>query len=99
MNRNIRKLGLWSSAVSLAAFLIYTVCFVIIYAVNPPFTWTGTAAFIHYSTAYPQIFKYIAMAFMILFSFSFLIQLECLKEKVNPPLAECLPLKVTRTPS
>ena len=80
---NIRKLGLWSSAVSLAAFIGYTICFAAIYFVNPPFAWTNPADFITYSTSHPQMFKYIAMALMIVFSISFIIQLECLRETVS----------------
>ena len=79
---NFRKLGLWSSAVSLTTFIIYTICFAAIYFVNPPFTWTNSSDFITYSVACSQIFKYIAMALMIVFSISFIIQLECLREAV-----------------
>ena len=79
---NIRKLGLWSSAVSLAAFIGYTLCFAAIYFINPPFVWTNPTDFITYTTDNAQIFKYIAMALMIVFSVSFIIQLECLREVV-----------------
>lgn len=79
---NIRKIGLWSSAVSLTTFIVYTICFAAIYFVNPPFAWTSQSDFIAYVTSNPQIFKYIAMTLMIVFSVSFVIQLECLRETV-----------------
>ena len=69
---NIRKLGLWSSSVSLAAFIVYTICFAAIWFINPPFTWTNPENFIAYTAVYPQIFKYAAMALMPVFSFSFI---------------------------
>lgn len=80
---NIRKMGLWSSAVCLTTFIAYTICFLAIYFVNPPFTWTNPGDFIAYSTSNPQIFKYAAMALMIVFSVSFIVQLECLRETVG----------------
>lgn len=80
---NIRKLGFWSSTVCLSSFLAYTVCFIAIYLINPGFTWTNADDFIRYSNAYPQLFKYIAMASMLIFSLSFIIQLVCLKETVE----------------
>lgn len=83
MNKSISKLGRWSSVVSLSTFISYTICFMIILMVNPTFKWTNVTNFVLYSNTHSQIFKYVAMAFMILFSLSFVIQLECLREKVD----------------
>ncbi|MEL7608152.1 MAG: hypothetical protein AAGU74_01440 [Bacillota bacterium] len=83
MNNTIRKLGYWSSAVSLTTFLLYTLCFVANYAANPSFVWTNSGDFIAYASTHNQVFKHIAMALMLVFSLSFLVQLECLRESVG----------------
>lgn len=78
----IRDLGFWASVVSLVTFLSYAACFAANYSVNASFVWTNSGNFIHYSNTHSEQFKYIAMFLMIVFSFSFLIQLECLRETV-----------------
>lgn len=85
MNQTHNRLGLWASAVSLATFLLYTLCFVWIAVTQPPFTWTNAADYVAYVQAHSQTPKLIAMALMILFSLSFLVQLECLRERVAAP--------------
>jgi hypothetical protein len=82
MNENIRRLGFWSSIVSVSIFVAYTICFMVNYFYNSSFKWTNSNDFVIYSNSHIQIFKYVAMVLMIIFSFSFLIQLECLRETV-----------------
>lgn len=78
----IQKLGFWASVTSLSTFLLYIICFIGNYFTNSSFVWTNSSSFISFSNTHPQLFKYIAMSLMIVFSFSFTIQLECLRELV-----------------
>lgn len=87
MNQTHNRLGLWASAVSFATFLLYTLCFVWIAATQPAFAWTTAADYVIYVQTHSQTPKLIAMALMILFSLSFLVQLECLRERVAAPRA------------
>lgn len=82
MNQPYRWLGLWASAVSLATFVLYTLCFVWIAVTQPAFVWTNGADYVSYVQTHSQTPKLAAMALMILFSLSFLVQLECLRERI-----------------
>jgi energy-converting hydrogenase Eha subunit C len=74
------KLGYWSSLVCILTFVIWTVCFVAIFRLNPLFKWTNLADFITYSNTYNQSFKYLAQFTMLLFAPAFLILMHSINE-------------------
>lgn len=80
---NIRKLGFRSSAACFLIFCAYIVCFVLNYRNNPSFSWKTAGDFIRYENAHDEIFKYLAMALMVVFGICFVLQLECFRETVK----------------
>ncbi len=70
------KLGYWASLVCIATFIIWTVCFVAIFKINPIFQWTNLADYIAYTKNYNQGFKYLAQSAMLVFAPVFLIMLH-----------------------
>ncbi len=77
------KLGYWSSCFCALSFLIYSICFILIMFINPMFTWTDLSNYATYVTNNNQIFKHIAMIFMIVFGVSYVVLLNSIKEYVN----------------
>ncbi len=71
----------------LAAVAVYTVCFILILLVNPPFVWRDMADFAAYVSAYPQIWKYLGMAAMIVFSGAYVALIVCAGETAGPERA------------
>lgn len=71
------KLGFCMSLVSIATFILFTVCFLAIFFVNKPFVWTGLEDFAVYEANSLTIFKYLAMASMLIFACSFAILTIC----------------------
>jgi hypothetical protein len=76
------KLGYWSSFICIVTFIIWTVCFIAIFLLNPLFKWTNMADFITYSNTYNQSFKYLAQFTMLLFAPAFLILMHSVNEIV-----------------
>jgi hypothetical protein len=74
------KLGYWASSICIATFVIWTVCFVAIFKVNPIFEWTNLADYITYTGNYNQSFKYLAQFAMLLFAPAFLIMLHSIND-------------------
>ncbi len=74
------KLGYWTSLICIATFIIWTICFVAIFKVNPIFKWTNLADFITYTSNYNQSFKYLAQFAMLLFAPAFLIMLHSIND-------------------
>jgi len=74
------KLGYWTSLICITTFVIWTICFVAIFKVNPIFKWTNLADFITYSNNYNQSFKYLAQFTMLLFAPAFLIMLHSIND-------------------
>jgi hypothetical protein len=70
------KTGYWTALICIAAFVVWIVCFVAIFKVNPLFKWTNLNDFITYSNTYNQTFKYIAQFTMLIFAPAFLIMLH-----------------------
>jgi hypothetical protein len=77
------KLGYWSSLICIATFVIWTICFVAIFKINPIFQWTNLADYINYTTNYNQLFKYLAQFAMLLFAPAFLIMLHSINDYVS----------------
>jgi hypothetical protein len=74
------KLGYWASLVCIATFVVWTVCFMAIFKINPIFEWTNLADYINYTSNYNQSFKYLAQAAMLLFAPAFLIMLHSIND-------------------
>ncbi len=74
------KLGYWTSLICIATFVIWTICFVAIFKVNPVFQWTNLADYIDYTNNYNQSLKYLAQFTMLLFAPAFLIMLHSIND-------------------
>jgi hypothetical protein len=74
------ELGYWTSLVCIATFVVWTICFVAIFKLNPIFEWTGLADYITYTKNYNQSFKYLAQAAMLVFAPAFLILLHSIND-------------------
>jgi hypothetical protein len=80
MTSNSVKLGYWATLVCLSTFVIWIICFVAIFQLNPLFKWTNIADFISFSITYNQSFKYLAQFAMLLFAPAFLIVINCIHD-------------------
>jgi hypothetical protein len=76
------KLGYWMSLICIATFVVWTICFVAIFKINPIFQWTNLADYINYTSNYNQLFKYLAQFAMLLFAPAFLIMLHSINDYV-----------------
>jgi hypothetical protein len=81
MNTISIKSGQWAAIVSLAAFLVWIICFTAIAIMNPPFTWTNLSDYIAYSSTYNQSFKFAAQLAMLLFAPAFVVLLHSIEDQ------------------
>ena len=75
-----RRLGFWSAIVSVATFVLYTICFAAILLSSPLFTWTNLEDYLAYVEAYGGPFQPLAQFSMLLFSVSFVVLLNTIHE-------------------
>lgn len=80
MNFPSLRLGRLMSALALASFIIYTVCFTAILFVNKPFVWTDIEALAKYEAESVAAFKYIGMGCMIVYCAAFTVITLCIEE-------------------
>lgn len=80
MNGTALKLGFWSALLAAVTFLVFTVCFVAVFIVNPPFTWTDLAGYVDYVQHSNQTFKVVAQLSMLLFAPLYVILLNSIHE-------------------
>ena len=80
MNRIALKAGYLASVIGIAAFVVYTFCFLGILVVNPIFIWTNFDNYIISVQTTNQIFKHIAMILMIVYGVCFVIQVCSIDE-------------------
>jgi hypothetical protein len=80
MTPNSAKSGYIATLISLSAFVIWIICFVAIFKLNPLFRWTNLADYIVYTGTFNQSFKYLAQFAMLLFAPAFFIIITCLHE-------------------
>jgi hypothetical protein len=73
MNKNSITLGYWSSLLSAALFIAFTLCFIAIAISNPVFRWTNVNDYSMRVHVYNQLFKNIAQASMLLFAPVFVV--------------------------
>lgn len=80
MNGTAIKLGFWSAGLAAVTFLVFTVCFVAVFVVNPPFTWTNLAGYVDYVQHSNQTFKVVAQLSMLGFAPLYVILLNSIHE-------------------
>lgn len=78
------KLGFWSALLATLAWLVFTVCFVAIAALRPPFHWIDLADFLAFSQAHDQTLVYVAQACMVLIGPLYVAILSSLQEYAPP---------------
>jgi len=84
MNKRLSvKSGLWAAIISLAAFIVWIVCFTSIALMNPPFAWTNLADYMAYSSTYDQSFKFAAQLAMLLFAPAFVVLLHSIEDRAE----------------
>lgn len=77
------KSGQWAATIALATFLVWIICFVGIFLVNPPFTWTSLEDYIAYSATHNQSFKFIAQLAMLLFAPAFVVLVHSITDRAE----------------
>jgi hypothetical protein len=77
------KSGLLAAIVSLAAFLVWIICFTAIAILNPLFTWTNLADYMAYTSTYNQSFKFAAQLAMLLFAPAFVVLLHSIEDRAE----------------
>lgn len=80
MKRISINLGYWASLICITTFVIWIICFVAIFKINPIFEWTNLADYIAYTRNYNQGFKHLAQSAMLLFAPAFLIILHSVND-------------------
>ncbi|MBK8931809.1 MAG: hypothetical protein IPM76_05720 [Chloroflexi bacterium] len=80
MNQISLKLGFWAAAGSAVTYIIFTVCFVAILAVQPLFVWTTMADFVVYAQGNGRFFQYLAQASMLIFGVFYVVALNSIHE-------------------
>lgn len=83
MNTVSVKSGQWAAIISLAAFLVWIICFTAIAVINPPFAWTNLADYITYTSAHNQSFKFAAQLAMLLFAPAFVILFHSIADRAE----------------
>lgn len=78
-----KKAAYWAALIGLGTFVLFTLSFLAILFVNPPFTWTGMDAFIQYTKSNPQAFKYLSMLSMLLYSLIFVVIVLCERSSIQ----------------
>lgn len=74
------RLGFWAAALSVAAFVVYTICFLAILVTAPLFTWTNMADYVVYAEANSQFFKHLAQFAMLMFGPLFVLLLNSIHD-------------------
>jgi len=82
MNQISLKLGFWAAVGSALTFVIFSVCFVAILAVQPLFVWTNMADFVVYAQGNGRFFQYLAQASMLIFGVLYVVALNSIHEIV-----------------
>lgn len=80
MNKTALQAGYWSSVIAIVTFIVYIICFVAIFIMEPVFTWTNVENYLSIVQTSNQFFKHIAMAFMIVFGVCYVIQVCSIEE-------------------
>jgi len=80
MKKTSVTIGYWAALICIATFVVWMICFVAIFLVNPPFQWTNISDFVGYSFTYNQTFKYVAQSMMLVFAPAFLVLLYAVND-------------------
>ena len=82
MNPLSLKLGYWSALISAATFIIFTICFIGVFATAPIFIWTNLADYVAYTQVNSPFFPTLARLSMLAFAPAFVVLLNCLHDIV-----------------
>ena len=82
MNPLSLKLGYWSAILSAVTFIIFTICFIGVFATAPIFIWTDLADYVAYTQANGSFFPTLARLSMLVFAPTFVVLLNCLQDFV-----------------
>ena len=74
------QLGFWSALFVAVAFLVFTVCFVIVLSSPPLFSWTNLAGYVIFTTERSQLPQQIARFAMLLFGPLYVILLNSIHD-------------------
>ena len=77
------KSGQWAAIISLAAFIVWIICFTAIAVLNPPFAWTNLTDYIAYTSTYNQSFKFAAQLAMLLFAPAFVVLIHSIEDRAE----------------
>jgi len=80
MNQLSIILGYWSALLSAVTFILFTICFVAIFIVNPIFTWTNLSDYVGTVNSTNQFIKHVAQFMMLLFAPLFIVLLTSIEE-------------------
>ena len=80
MNSLTHTVGYWSAVICVATFIVFTICFIGVFATMPIFTWTNLAEYIQYVGANSSVFPTLAQLSMLAFAPTFVVLLNCLHE-------------------
>ncbi len=78
INHLSARLGFWSAFFGALTFLIFTVCFVCIVALQPLFTWTTLADYVTYTQTHGSLLPDLARLMMLCFSASYIVLLNAI---------------------
>jgi hypothetical protein len=82
MSSQTARLGFASAFLALAAWVLFSMCFVVIALTRPAFVWTNLGDFLAFTRAHDQTLVYVAQACMLLFGPLYVLILCCLLESV-----------------
>jgi len=77
------KSGQWAAIISLAAFMVWIICFTAIAVLNPPFKWTNLTDYLAYTSTYNQSFKFAAQLAMLFFAPAFVVLLHSIEDQAE----------------
>lgn len=84
MMLTIKNAGLWAAVIGIGTFLVFTVCFITILFINPPFQWIGLNDFAQYTRNNPQAFKYLGMLSMLVYGLAYVVLSLCARWDLPP---------------
>jgi hypothetical protein len=84
MDKPLYRLGFAASLLATIAILLFPVCFTLIAAQGPLYTWEGLEHFVDYAQTQGQFWQHLAYLAMLVFSLVFLVMLHLFYE-LSPP--------------
>lgn len=70
------RLGFWAATVCAAAFVLFTVCFVLLVVVQPLFIWQDMAGYLDFAQTNSQLLPHVARLCALVFALGFVVLLH-----------------------